>query len=142
MTRLHTMTMRSGAEQPERDKRKARDGKSEARTYGKDMTEEVDTLVRNGQKSSGPHCDALLAKADLIAKQDKMASAFKPSISSTPLEIFVTVNLKAKTLKRLLAKLAILAGGLACPYILTCTHTCISIYVYAVYKCVCMYVCM
>jgi hypothetical protein len=82
----------------------------DAKVYGKDITEEVDTLVRNGEKASGPHCDALLMKADVVAKQDKTASAFKPSISSTPLEIYVTVNLKAKTLKRLLAKLAILAG--------------------------------
>lgn len=40
-----------------------------------------------------------------MAKQDKTSSSYRPSVSSTPLEVFVTVNLKAKTLKRVLAKI-------------------------------------
>mmetsp|Transcript_7450 Transcript_7450/g.18614 ORF Transcript_7450/g.18614 Transcript_7450/m.18614 type:complete len:401 (+) Transcript_7450:37-1239(+) len=99
-----------GGDRPEEKKRKQpRDGKADAKAFGKEVTEEVDTYVRDGLKPTGPHCDALLAKADEIAQQDKTASTFKPTIGSTPLEVYVTVQLKAKTLKRLLAKFSVLA---------------------------------
>lgn len=106
-----TLDTHSSSDQPEKEKRKQpREGKTDAKAMGKDIAEEVDTCVRDGQKPVGQHCDALVAKADEIAQQDKTSSTFKPTISPTPLEIYVTVHLKAKTLKRLLAKIAVLAG--------------------------------
>ena len=83
--------------------------KVDAKGFGKDLEEEVNERVRSGVKASGEHCDHLVEIAESVAQQDRTQSNFVPTQTKTPLEIYVVVHLKAKTLKRLLAKIAILA---------------------------------
>ena len=65
--------------------------------------------MRNNVPSVGEHCDLWTKQAEQVAASQKTQSDFVPTKSGTPLEVFVTVHLKAKTLKRLLAKVAALA---------------------------------
>ena len=67
------------------------------------------TPISGGWQAEGEHCDTWVRQAEEIAQSGKDKSGFMPSKSATPLEIFVTVHLKAKNLKRLLAKVAMLA---------------------------------
>ena len=76
---------------------------------GRELQDEVDERVRQGTASEGEHCDRWIRQAEQAAARQRTHSEFVPTKSSTPLEIFVTVHLKAKTLKRLLAKVGALA---------------------------------
>mmetsp|Transcript_9619 Transcript_9619/g.27648 ORF Transcript_9619/g.27648 Transcript_9619/m.27648 type:complete len:401 (-) Transcript_9619:723-1925(-) len=83
--------------------------KLDAKGYGKEIEEEINDRVRAGDRASGEHCDELVNIAEEVAQQDRTHSIFVLSQGKTPLEIYVVVHLKAKTLKRLLSKVAMLA---------------------------------
>mmetsp|Transcript_9588 Transcript_9588/g.22075 ORF Transcript_9588/g.22075 Transcript_9588/m.22075 type:complete len:383 (+) Transcript_9588:263-1411(+) len=89
--------------------RKLPNNKLDPKIMGKELEEEVNERVRTGTRAEGEHCTAWVKQAEAIAKSEKKQSDFTASKSATPLEIFVTVHLKAKNLKRLLAKVAMLA---------------------------------
>lgn len=69
----------------------------------------MDARVRDGGKAVGDHCDLWVRQAEQVAASQKTQSEFVPSKSNTPLEVYVTVHLKAKNLKRLLTKVGVLA---------------------------------
>mmetsp|Transcript_10331 Transcript_10331/g.16127 ORF Transcript_10331/g.16127 Transcript_10331/m.16127 type:complete len:247 (-) Transcript_10331:666-1406(-) len=96
----------SGDNMPQR---KVGTNKMDSKQMGKELQEEVDERIRNGTRAEGEHCDTWVRQAEAIAQSEKRQSGFVPSKSATPLEIFVTVHLKAKNLKRLLAKVAMLS---------------------------------
>ena len=77
---------------------------SKAHTAG-----QVDERVRNGGKGVGEHCDLWVRQAEQVAASQKTQCEFVPTKSNTPLEVYVTVHLKAKNLKRLLTKVGVLA---------------------------------
>eukprot|EP00286_Rhodomonas_abbreviata_P021564 CAMPEP_0181296556 /NCGR_PEP_ID=MMETSP1101-20121128/4768_1 /TAXON_ID=46948 /ORGANISM="Rhodomonas abbreviata, Strain Caron Lab Isolate" /LENGTH=378 /DNA_ID=CAMNT_0023401431 /DNA_START=438 /DNA_END=1571 /DNA_ORIENTATION=+ len=89
--------------------RKVANNKLDPKGMGKELEEEVNERVRQGVRAEGEHCTTWVQQAEAIAASDKRQSGFVPSKSATPLEIFVTVHLKAKNLKRLLAKVAMLS---------------------------------
>ena len=39
------------------------------KTLGREIADEVDLLVRNGEKTAGKHCEKLVQQADAIAMQ-------------------------------------------------------------------------
>ena len=65
--------------------------------------------MRNGVPAIGEHCDLWVRQAEQVAASQKTQSEYVPTKSGTPLEVYVTVHLKAKNQKRLLAKVAALA---------------------------------
>ena len=65
--------------------------------------------MRDGGKGVGEHCDLWMRQAEQVAASQKTQSEFVPTKSNTPLEVYVTVHLKAKNLKRLLTKVGVLA---------------------------------
>jgi hypothetical protein len=83
--------------------------KQDPKTLGKDIQEEVDERVRNNMASEGEHCDLWMQQVQQAAALQKSQSDYVPTESTTPLEVYVTVHLKAKTLKRLLTKVGVLA---------------------------------
>lgn len=80
----------------------------DTKVVAKEIANEVDERVRNGSKAFGEHCDRLVVKADELAQQDAKITNFVAT-ANTMDTVHATVYLKAKTLKRLLAKLAVLA---------------------------------
>eukprot|EP00802_Teleaulax_amphioxeia_P013294 Tamp_13344.p1 GENE.Tamp_13344~~Tamp_13344.p1 ORF type:complete len:392 (+),score=99.03 Tamp_13344:186-1361(+) len=83
--------------------------KQDPKALGKEIQEEVDERVRDGGKGVGEHCDLWMRQAEQVAASQKTQSEFVPTKSNTPLEVYVTVHLKAKNLKRLLTKVGVLA---------------------------------
>ena len=80
----------------------------DTKLVAKEIANEVDERTRNGSKAFGEHCDRLVVRADELAQQDAKITNFVPT-PNTVETVHATVYLKAKTLKRLLAKLAVLA---------------------------------
>jgi hypothetical protein len=80
----------------------------DTKIVAKEIANEVDERTRNGSKAFGEHCDRLVVRADELAQQDAKITNFVPTPNTID-TVHATVYLKAKTLKRLLAKLAVLA---------------------------------
>mmetsp|Transcript_35393 Transcript_35393/g.110638 ORF Transcript_35393/g.110638 Transcript_35393/m.110638 type:complete len:398 (+) Transcript_35393:306-1499(+) len=81
----------------------------DAKALAKEVEEEINERVRSGVQANGSHCEQLVAHAERLCDLKKNQSSFSPTASTTPLQVFVTIHLKAKNAKRLLTKVATLA---------------------------------
>ncbi|EKX50033.1 hypothetical protein GUITHDRAFT_162015, partial [Guillardia theta CCMP2712] len=76
----------------------------DAKALAKEVEEEINERVRSGVQANGSHCEQLVAHAERLCDLKKNQSSFSPTASTTPLQVFVTIHLKAKNAKRLLTK--------------------------------------
>uniref|UniRef100_A0A7S0F0D0 Uncharacterized protein n=1 Tax=Hanusia phi TaxID=3032 RepID=A0A7S0F0D0_9CRYP len=81
----------------------------DAKALAKEIEDEINERVRSGVKADGSHCEQLVSHAERLCDLKKTNSNFIPTTSTTPIQVFVTIHLKAKNAKRLLTKVATLA---------------------------------